>query len=199
MPINRSWLLHGVAAQMLLQKSGEAVSHPPLQLKCPAVQHTMRLISGGVVGSSFFIMFIGASGLLSVILHWISPITGMPWTACWHLRKQASMGPYALLQLKHIAYRQASTWQPCSHCGHCDPCCLVACRPLLPPRSFPTQCLRFILLPAAASVVMSHLWCADAPVSRCVVQLRRTLPWWVWPSTLLASHTLGSAPSWDCP
>ncbi|KAK9789229.1 hypothetical protein WJX73_005194 [Symbiochloris irregularis] len=37
--------------------------------------YTMRLISGGIVGSSFFIMFIGGSGILSLIIHWISPIT----------------------------------------------------------------------------------------------------------------------------
>lgn len=37
--------------------------------------YTMRLISGGIIGSSFFVMFIGGSGLLTLILNWISPIT----------------------------------------------------------------------------------------------------------------------------
>lgn len=40
-----------------------------------AAQYTMRELQGGIVGSSFFIMAIGASGILSLLLQTISPIT----------------------------------------------------------------------------------------------------------------------------
>ena len=39
-------------------------------------QVTIREISGGIIGSSIFIFFIGISGLLKVLLPYISPLTG---------------------------------------------------------------------------------------------------------------------------
>jgi hypothetical protein len=39
-------------------------------------QFTMRQLSGAVISSAAFVWFIGASGLLGIVLHYISPITG---------------------------------------------------------------------------------------------------------------------------
>ena len=36
----------------------------------------MRELQGGIIGSSLFIIFLGISGLLTAVLHFISPITG---------------------------------------------------------------------------------------------------------------------------
>ena len=36
----------------------------------------MRELQGGIIGSSLFIIFLGVSGLLTAVLHFISPITG---------------------------------------------------------------------------------------------------------------------------
>lgn len=40
------------------------------------LQVTMRELQGGIIGSSLFIIFLGISGLLTAVLHFISPITG---------------------------------------------------------------------------------------------------------------------------
>lgn len=48
-----------------------------VMLRVPtAVQYTMRIVSGGIAGSAFIILFLGASGIINLILRWISPITG---------------------------------------------------------------------------------------------------------------------------
>ena len=39
-------------------------------------QVTMREVQGGIIASSFFIIFFALSGLLRAVLHYISPITG---------------------------------------------------------------------------------------------------------------------------
>ena len=52
------------------------------------VQYTMRVVSGGIASSAFVIMFLGVSGLINLMLRWISPITG----ACrLHSRARASL------------------------------------------------------------------------------------------------------------
>ena len=36
----------------------------------------MREVQGGIIASSFFVIFFALSGLLRAVLHYISPITG---------------------------------------------------------------------------------------------------------------------------
>ena len=68
----------------------------------------MREVSGGIIGSACIIFFIGASGLLSVILKFISPITG--------IAEEGHDGPLCIKGAEHRVITQDPTLTVC--CGH---------------------------------------------------------------------------------
>ena len=104
---------------------------------CVAMQYTMRVVSGGIAGSAFIVLFLGASGLINLLLQYISPITGVtrcartcpaqqPTSLCWDA-VQAGSHPSRALQCCCFALggsaRPAASagWLPCSTRGHSDP------------------------------------------------------------------------------
>lgn len=69
----------------------------------------MRELQGGIIGSSLFIIFLGISGLLTAVLHFISPITGE--------RRCASLGrQHALYFLFFILPVTGGRSGACLHC-----------------------------------------------------------------------------------
>ena len=82
-PLTPSWVyfctctLSGAAGHHGCLSGQWSVNLPTsLSGACVFVQYTMRVVSGGIAGSAFIIMFLGVSGLINLLLQYISPITG---------------------------------------------------------------------------------------------------------------------------
>ena len=100
------------------------------------MQYTMRVVSGGIAGSAFIVLFLGASGLINLLLQYISPITGVarcartcpaqqPTSLCWGA-VQAGSHPSRALRCCCFALGGSAKpaagagWLPCSIRGHSD-------------------------------------------------------------------------------